>query len=111
MGVLSGLLYAAPYGGDAATALPDGRVLITQSSEIERELFDFRTGTFARTEPRNPWVQGSAALLLNGLVLLAGGNDLTSESQLAAVYNPSAEAVIAGAAPAVNPDSFGWSGE
>jgi hypothetical protein len=86
---VTGSPYAAPYGLNTATSLPDGRVLIGQESEMEAEVYDPRSGTFSRTWPRIPWVQGSAALLMNGDVLLAGGNDDTGESASAAVYDPS----------------------
>jgi len=85
----TGSLLAPPYGLTTAALLPDGRVLITEGSEVEAELYDPGTGTFSRTSPRTPWVQGSAALLMNGKVLLAGGNDDPGESALAEVYDPS----------------------
>jgi hypothetical protein len=85
----TGSLYTAPYGLTAATLLPDGRVLIREGSEAEAELYDPRAATFSKTSPRIPWVQGSAALLMNGKVLLAGGNDDPGESAVAEVYDPS----------------------
>ncbi len=85
----TGSMHKGPYGLTTATLLPDGRVLITEGSEVEAELYDPGTGAFSETNPRNPWVQGSAALLTNGKVLLAGGNDDPGESALAEIYDPS----------------------
>ncbi len=85
----TGSMFKASYGLTTATLLPDGRVLITEGSEVEAELYDPGTGAFSKTNPRNPWVQGSAALLTNGKVLLAGGNDDPGESALAEIYEPS----------------------
>jgi hypothetical protein len=90
----TGSPYTAPYGDSSATSLPDGSVLITQGNEIRAEVYDPRTSAFSLTAwPRIPWVQGSATLLLNGKVLLAGGNDETgqTESSLAEVYDPSTQ--------------------
>ena len=86
---LTGSLYTLPYGFMTATLLPDGRVLIAEGSELEAELYDARTATFSKTSPRIPWIQGSAALLTNGKVLLAGGNDDPGESAGAEVYDAS----------------------
>jgi hypothetical protein len=63
--------------------------LITLLNEAEAELYDPGTATFTKTRPRIPWVQGSAALLMNGKVLLAGGTINEGESNLAEVYDPS----------------------
>ena len=82
-------LPTAPYGYTPATLLTDGRVLITLVDEAEAELYDPGTATFSKTSPRIPWVQGSATLLMNGKVLLAGGNDDPGASNLAEVYDPS----------------------
>jgi hypothetical protein len=86
---LTGSMHTASYGLSTAALLPDGRVLITLGSEAQAELYDPRTGAFSQTSPRNPWIQGSTALLMNGNVLLAGGNDDPGESVLAEVYDPS----------------------
>ncbi len=80
---------AAPYGYNTATPLVDGSIFITQGSEIEAEVYDPRGGAFGRTPPRFPWIQGMAALLMNGKILLAGGNDDTGQSALAGIYDPS----------------------
>ena len=68
----TGSLNTAPYGLTTATLLADGRVLIASGSEAAVKLYDPRTGTFSQTSPRTPWIQGSAGLLMNGTVLLAG---------------------------------------
>ncbi len=86
----TGSLNTAPYGLTTATLLADGTVLIALGSEVEAELYDPRTGTFSKTSPRTPWIQGSAGLLMNGTVLLAGGNDDPGESDLAELYDPPA---------------------
>ena len=85
----TGSLYTSAYGLTPATLLPDGRVLITLVNEAEAELYDPGTATFSKTSPRIPWVQGSATLLMNGKVLLAGGNDDPGDSALAVLYDPS----------------------
>jgi hypothetical protein len=85
----TGSLYTSAYGLTPATLLTDGRVLITLMNEAEAELYDPGTATFTKTSPRIPWVQGSAALLMNGKVLLAGGTSYEGESNLAEVYDPS----------------------
>src|SRR5262249_37216997 len=71
------------------TALADGTVLITQTSETNGEVYDSATGSFGRTLLREPWIEGTATLLLNGQVLLNGGNAYTDVSALAALYTPS----------------------
>jgi hypothetical protein len=86
----TGSLNTASYGLTTATLLTDGRVLIASGSETEGELYDPRTGTFSKTSPRTPWIQGSAGLLMNGTVLLAGGNDDPGDSNLAELFDPSA---------------------
>jgi hypothetical protein len=78
------------YGLTTATLLADGRVLLELGSEAEAELYDPATGVFTKTSPRTPWIQGSAGLLMNGTVLLAGGNDDPGESNLAEIFDPSA---------------------
>ena len=85
----TGSLYTSGYGLTPATLLTDGRVLITLLNEAEAELYDPGTATFTKTSPRIPWVQGSATLLMNGKVLLAGGTSNEGESNLAEVYDPS----------------------
>lgn len=87
----TGAPYEAPYGGGTATSLPDGTVLITQGNELRGEVYDPRTSAFRPTDwPRVPWVQGTATLLLNGNVLLAGGFGEFGDtgSALAEVYDP-----------------------
>jgi hypothetical protein len=86
----TGSLDTAPYGLTTATLLADGRVLIASGSEVAVELYNPRTGTFSKTSPRTPWIQGSVALLMNGTVLLAGGNDDPGDSNLAEIFDPSA---------------------
>jgi galactose oxidase-like protein len=85
----TGSMTKPPYSLTTANLLPDGRVLIAEWTEAEAEIYDPGTGTFSLTEPRNPWVQGSTALLQSGKVLFAGGNDDPGESALALVYDPS----------------------
>jgi hypothetical protein len=86
---VAGYPFAAPYGDNTATALPDGTVLITQTSETNGELYDPSTGSFSRTLTRVPWIEGTATLLLTGQALLNGGNGYTDVSALAALYTPS----------------------
>jgi hypothetical protein len=82
-----------PEGGgdDTATSLTDGTVLLTQPNELRGELYEPGTGTYRITFGiRDPWVEGSATVLLNGEVLLAGGFDpYLIESSLAELYAPS----------------------
>jgi hypothetical protein len=86
----TGTLTGFAYGLTTATLLADGRVLIALGNEAEAELYDPATGAFSKTIPRSPWIQGSAALLMNGTVLLAGGNDDPGSSDLAEIFDPSA---------------------
>jgi hypothetical protein len=86
----TGAPHAFAYGITTATLLADGRVLLALEPEVEAELYDPRTATFSKTSPRTPWIQGSAALLMNGTVLLAGGNDDPGDSNLAEIFDPSA---------------------
>ena len=65
----------------AATGLPDGRVLITggyygDATFNSAEIYDPATGTWSAAANLNtPRVFSSATLLLNGKVLVAGGRD------------------------------------
>jgi len=87
----TGSLHKPAYGLTTATLLPNGKVLINQVDEPEGELYDPGTGMFEKTRPRTPQTYGSAALLMNGKVLLAGGNDDPGESALAELYDPSTD--------------------
>ena len=72
-------------GAETATLLPDGKVLVTRcvdycftaSKPNGADLYDPSTGTFSRTGNMVNGLQGAwpmAVLLLNGKVLIAGGN-------------------------------------
>jgi hypothetical protein len=54
-------------------------------------LYDPRTSAFSF--PEIPLAQASTALLMNGKVLFAGGNDDPGDSNLAEVYDPSAGSI------------------
>jgi hypothetical protein len=85
---------------DTATLLPNGKVLVTKASpdfEIApgvsqmAELYDPETGEFSITGNMIFWHTGpTATLLLNGEVLIAGGDigDGDGSSALAEVYDP-----------------------
>lgn len=89
-------------GAETATLLPNGKVLITKSVDYcydfakpsHAELYDPSTGTFARTGDMVDPLQGAqplAILLMNGKVLIAGG-DLGDfgGSTSAEIYDPAA---------------------
>jgi hypothetical protein len=89
-------------GAETATLLPDGRVLITKCVAYcyqagkpgHAELYNPSTGTFASTGDMADALQGAepkAILLLNGRVLIAGG-DLgdAGGSAAAEIYDPGA---------------------
>jgi len=84
----TGSLPAPLYGYTTATLLPDGRVLISGGTAA---LYDPRAGTFSSAQV--PFLLSSAALLMNGKVLLAGGNDDPGESAAAEIYDPLAGTV------------------
>jgi Kelch motif len=91
-------------GADTATLLPNGKVLITRSTEsfVENhaDLYDPVTGTFARTGDlidatlpgkyplAIPGQNPSAILLTNGKVLVAGGAQGDFISSSAEIYDP-----------------------
>jgi hypothetical protein len=78
------------FSGDAATLLPNGKVLL--SGYNGSELYDPATGTWTATGSMNTSRSGhTATLLLNGKVLVAAGNRVSS-------------------AEPYDPDSGTWSG-
>ena len=74
-------------GGTEALLLPDGMVLTTWFGVYPGayELYDPGTDTFGGAL----LVEASKALLLNGTILVAGGNDDPGDSNLAGIYDPS----------------------
>jgi Galactose oxidase, central domain/Kelch motif len=87
-----------PRCGHTATLLADGRVLMTAGTDNWRgtgwqssaEIYNPTNGTFTTTGslPVSPGKQ-TATLLLDGRVLVAGGNEVFAESLNAAeLYNP-----------------------
>ena len=82
-------------GVAGAALLPNGKVLIVPFyAPFFLEIYDPAAGTFTtqeRPQPPNPGVdtaKGSAVLLTNGRVLLAGGVDDPGASAYAEVYDP-----------------------
>ena len=91
-------------GADTATLLPNGKVLITRSTQFyvenHADLYDPVTGTFTRTgdlidatlpgqyPPAIPGQYPSAILLTNGKVLVAGGSQGDFWSNSAEIYDP-----------------------
>jgi hypothetical protein len=98
-------------GADTATLLPNGKVLITRSTQYFEEnhadLYDPATGTFIRTgdiidfsiagqyPPAIPGQLPTAMLLANGKVLVAGGAAGDFYSSSAEIYDPAAGAFSA----------------
>jgi len=90
------------YGGDSAVVLPDGRVfaMVTAARPplARGAVYDPATGTWAATAQRNNTDKGfggSAILLSDGKVLVAGGYDATlggdpsfAFTDVAEVYDP-----------------------
>jgi Tol biopolymer transport system component len=61
-------------GGETATVLPDGRILVTISCSAAAELYDPTTGTFSPTGSLTATRGGETATLLrDGRVLIVGG--------------------------------------
>lgn len=85
----TGTPHALAYGLTMAALLADGRVMIGLEGD-GLELYDPATGAFSEISPMTQRIQGSAALLMNGTVLLAGGNDDPGDSNLAEIFDPSA---------------------
>ena len=92
-------------GADTATLLPNGKVLITRSTQFFEEnhadLYDPATGTFSRTGDlidasasdqylAIPGQNPSAILMTNGKVLVAGGAQGDFWSASAEIYDPAA---------------------
>ena len=89
-------------GAHTATLLPNGKVLITKCVDYcydaakpsHAELYDPSTGTFARTGgDMVDALQGArpkATLLMNGKVLVAGGDLDVMGSAIAQIYDPAA---------------------
>jgi hypothetical protein len=101
----TGSLYS-PSGGlfSIATWLPDGRVLLNgggaaavllRNGTVLTTWFGAYPGTFQLYDPGASTfsgpsvVEASTALLLNGTILVAGGNDDPGDSNLAGIYDPS----------------------
>ena len=98
-------------GADTATLLPNGKVLVTRSTQFfvenHADLYDPATGTFTRTgdiidysttgqyPPAIPGQEPSAILLTNGRVLVAGGAAGDFYSSSAEIYDPAAGAFSA----------------
>ena len=76
-------------GFHTATALPDGKVLITGGGTATAELYDPATGTFVSTG-RMGGVRSlhSATLLASGQVLVAGGGGVDPSLSTAEIYDP-----------------------
>ncbi len=94
--VLTGSLGAVRAAGHTATLLQDGRVLIAggNASDVQEEplasaeLYDPGTGKFSKTgSMATPRDGQTAILLLDGRVLVVGGDDRTAE-----LYNPATRA-------------------
>ena len=73
---------------DTATLLPDGRVFFATYYWGSSELYDPRAGTFSSTGSTNGF-ESTATLLMNGKVLVTGGNDDPGPNDSAEVYDPS----------------------
>jgi hypothetical protein len=86
-------------GADTATLLPNGKVLITKcvddcynpAKPSHAELYDPSSGTFARTGDMVDALQGAGPkviLLMDGKVLVAGGDLNVIGSAIAQIYDP-----------------------
>jgi Tol biopolymer transport system component len=74
------------FGGDQATRLADGRVLVLHSCETTAELYDPTTGTFSATGSMIAMRGGQTATLLgDGRVLVTGG-DSCGEGDRAGIW-------------------------
>jgi hypothetical protein len=73
-----------------ATLLPDGRVLIASGVGDSAELYDCGNGAFSVTgkPPGTGDYQFAGTLLMNGKVLLAGGDDENEQYDHAQLYDP-----------------------
>jgi hypothetical protein len=75
--------------GSVATMLLDGHVLIIGQSATSPQLYDPKTGTFARTGAMTTARGGATATLLrDGRVLIAGGSNGTAVLASAELYDP-----------------------
>jgi hypothetical protein len=97
---------AGPHLDGTATLLPNGSILIAggsngQDGKTGVEIYDPSTDTFSRTTNSTtlsqPTTQHVAALLNNGLVLIAGGTNGWSDTYYnnAFLYNPGTDSVAA----------------
>ena len=73
-------------GGTAAVLLPNGMVLTTWFGVYPGAFELYNPATSTLSGPSQ--VEASGALLLNGTILVAGGNDDPGDSNLAGVYDP-----------------------
>jgi hypothetical protein len=79
----------AGFGVDLAIMLANGTVLVA-SCDSQTELYHPDTGTFSITGPLPAWrCSPSATLLLDGKVLIAGGDNDMDYIPIAEVYDPS----------------------
>jgi len=81
-------MMTVPPPFDTATLLPDGRVFFATYYWGASELYDPRIGTFSPTSTTAAY-ESTATLLMNGKVLVTGGNDDPGPNDFAEVYDPS----------------------
>ncbi len=77
--------------GHSAASLADGRVLLIGGfySDTSADLYDPATGAFSRTgSTAQPHHSGTASVLTDGRVLVAGGRGEVGAVGLAEVYDP-----------------------
>jgi hypothetical protein len=87
----TGDMVASPYQWQSATLLQDGRVFI--ASQPTAQLFDPITGTFTATSPYAApppdYIEpNGVTLLVDGRVLLTGGNTFSAFGEWTELYDP-----------------------